>query len=310
MSTVASRAPALLAAPSPTLGTRPNATFALVLTAVSVSVIAMRIDAVPRYSEDAFFAGTLLTIALAIANGKILEHTQTKDARLLATVLLPAAFGALIGVVVQAIVLAQVRSPIRDLGGLVSTPEPLGWVASGLVLGGIPALAVSLFLVLASRALARVSGHDAFEHFHVAFVGFAGVLASVGLFLADDLTAPPLGLVVVASMLLLVLAIAGDTSRARFLRSVYAGEVHDFEIAPIERFRNDPSLRPIVGAASGASVLVRLAGGFYRSAATEPVAIVGATERDTLRPLVRRRAIAAALLLLLGLLLVASATNA
>lgn len=282
----------------PSLGRLPDATFPLVLTALTVAVLAMSLDAVQRYSENAFGVGTLLTLILAVITGRIVRALAGTRLRLVVTLALPTLCGALIGVAVQAVVLHDLggRAALRDLGGAVDTTEPLAWLAAGTVLGGAPALLVAGFLVLASRAVRRIAGHDAFERFSVAFTGFAGVMASFGLFFADRFAAPPLCLAAIAAGAILAVAVGVDRARLRFLRRVYAGEERGFEIVPTERFRRDPSLAPLVEDADGAMVLVRLRGGLYRSAAAEPIAILGADERETLRPVLRRCALALTML--------------
>ena len=255
---------------------RPTTTFPLVLVAVTVSVLSMSLDAVARYSHDAFFAGILLTVMLAIVAGKVVDTLEGSPYRIVPTVLLPTTFGAAIGMVVQALVLKDVgtsmTNAVKDLGGLVDTTAPLPWVASGIVLGGVPALLVSVFLVLASRSLRRLVGHDASEGFSVAFTGFAGLLATFGLGLVDGIATPPLLFVAIAAALALLVAILVDGARIRFLRKIYAGQTTGFDIVPAQRFANDPSLAPIVANAGSASVLVRFEGdiGSYRAAAAEP----------------------------------------
>ncbi len=281
---------------------RPKATFPLVLASVTIAVLSMSMDAVPRYSESAFFVGIALTIALAMLVGKVVDILGGSPWRLAASLLLPTAFGALIGMVVQAIVLSDVGSSwshaVRDLGGLVDTTAPIPWIASGIVLGGLPALLVSIFLGLASRAIRRLTGHDASEGFGVAFTGGSGLLAGCGLLVVEGVAVPPLFVVTIASAVTLLVVLLVDGSRVRFLRTVYSGEASGFDILPADRFANDRSLAPMVANAGSAAVLVRIEGrvGSYRSAAAEPVAFVAGTETETLRPLLRRRIAATCML--------------
>ncbi len=287
--------------------------FPLVLVAVTVSVIAMSLDAVPRYSQDAFLAGLGLTVLLAVVAGKIVDALSPSRFRLVATVLLPTLFGAFIGTTVQALVLVEIgtssANAIKDLGGLVDTTEPIPWIASGIVLGGVPALVVTVFLLVASRSIRslcsirRLTGNDASEGFGVPFTGFAGMLAAFGLVLVDGIGVAPLLLVAVTSAAAIIVALLVDASRVRFLRKVYAGQGTGFDIIPADRFAGDPSLAPIVANAGSGSVLVRLTGaGSYRAAAAEPIALVGETEDETLRPLLRRRTAATTMLVAMAAL--------
>ncbi len=288
-------------------GSGPTVTFPLTLMAVTVAAVSMSLDGVPRYSDDAFFAGLALTVVLAVVAGETITAISAPALRLVATLLVPAASGAVIGMVVQALVLRDVgpswASPVRDLGGLVDTTDPLPWIASGVALGGVPALGVSAFLVVASRALRRLSGHDAAEGFGVAFTGFAGLSAAAGLVFADGMALPPLLLVVLAAAITLVVALVVDGARLRFVRQVYAGQGAAFDIVPAGRFASASSLAPMIANTSAASVLVRVLHdlGPYRPAA-EPLALVGDTERETLRPVLRRRAAAAAMLVAMAAL--------
>lgn len=280
-------------------GSGPRTTFPLVLVAVTVSVLSMSLDAVPRYSHDAFFAGLFSTVLLAFAAGKIVDALAGGPFRLVATLGVPTLFGALIGTVVQAVVLVDIGTSwshaVRDLGGLVDTTEPIPWIGAGIFLGGAPALVVAAFLVVASRSIRRLTGNDASEGFGVAFTGFAGLLAAFGLVLVDGIGVPPLLFVAVAAAMTILVTILVDGSRARFLRRVYAGQGAGFDIVPADRFAN-PSLAPMVAKAGAASVLVRVTGGSYRAAAAEPIALLAETESETLRPLLRRRAAATAML--------------
>jgi hypothetical protein len=290
----------------------PTATFPLVLTALTVSALSMSLDSVARYSHDAFFVGIGLTVILATLLGKLLTLLSARW-RLAANLVLPTALGALIGVVVQALVLRDVGTSwshaVRDLGGLVDTTEPLPWIASGIVLGGVPALLVTVFLLLATRSIRRLAGHDASESFGVAFTGFSGLIAAFGLMLVDGIAAPPLFFVVIASALTVFVTLIVDGSRIRFLRRVYAGQGGGFDIVPLSQFASDPSIAPIVANANSSAVLVRVASniGSYRATAAEPIALVAETEVETLRPLVRRRAAAVAILVAMLLLAGSSA---
>lgn len=273
----------------------PHPTLALVLAAVTVATVAMDVDAIARYSPSAFFVGLGLTALLAAVAGTILGRLgSARSARMLVAAFLPSMFGAAIGMVVQAIVLHDLDKSrmygIKDLGGLVDTNTPVLWIASGVVLGGLPAIAVTIFAILAARALDRISGHDAADHFSVMYTGVAGLAAGGALLVVDRFAATPLVVVAAVAVLALLVTVIVDTSRAAFLRKVYAGKDGAFDIVPAERFAGDPSLAPIVGAAGRAAVLVRVdTRGSYRGAAAEPVALLGETEAATLRPLRRRR---------------------
>jgi hypothetical protein len=97
----------------------------------------------------------------------------------------------------------------------------------------------------------------------------------------------------------------GRGSRIRFLRKVYAGEDGRFEVMPAQRFARDPHLAPMVANAGSAAMLVRVdRNDAYRTAAVEPIALIAESEKEALRPLLRRRA--AATSLLVGMLLLGS----
>ncbi|MBX3231109.1 MAG: hypothetical protein KIT84_37230 [Labilithrix sp.] len=278
----------------------PRTTFALVLVSIAEASLSMALDDVERYSTAAFMVGIALAAALAFGVGRAVDVVKDATWRAATALLLPGACGALIGMLVQAIVLAEVGSDwnraVKDLGGLVDTTEPVGWIAAGVVLGGLPAVVVSVFLFLAARALTRVAGHDASESFGVGFVGVSGLISAFGLLLVRGLAQGPLFLVTVASAVTVLVAVVIDGSRIAFLRRVYAKNGEGFDIVPADRFAADPNLAPMVAAAGSSSVLVRVHRGDYRASALEPVALVADTEQETLRPLLRRRAAGAALL--------------
>jgi len=295
------------------LGAAPRPTFPLALASVTVAVVAMHADFVARYSLPAFWTGVVATVALALLVGHSVSVLRTSRRRMLASLFLPTAGGAVVGMIVQAMVLVGVtgddaHAPLRDLGGLVDTTEPVSWILGGVVLGALPALAVSLFLVLAARALRRLVGNDATEGFGVAFTGGAGLLAAVALGIVEpEEMLPPLAVVVLAAPSVLC-AFLIDGARLRFLRHVWsgmAGGANDhfrtaYDVVPAERFQHDPSIAPIVARAGKASthVLVRLERRVdsYRSAASVPIALIADTVHDTTQPVRRRRLAAVAVL--------------
>lgn len=296
-------------------GGGPRATFPLALTSVTVAVLALHLDAVVRYSEGAFWVGVVLSAALSVLVGKVIAANPQPRARIAVSLVVPGVFGAVIGVIVQALVLVEVgtgwTNAVRDLGGLVDTTRPLPWLASGIVLGGVPAMLVSGFLVLASRFLRRVSGHDASERFGVPFTGAAGMLAAVGLAWVSPNEAAPLVVVAALSAITLLVAWLVDGSRMKFLRDVFAGNDGAFEIVPATTFAADPNLAPLVADVNGigrTSVLVRVTQNpsSYRSAAAEPIALVADTIDASIEPLRTRRKAAVALLAAMLVLSVAA----
>jgi hypothetical protein len=293
------------------IGAAPRPTFPLALASVTVAVLAMHADLVAKYSLEAFWVGVVATAGLAVAVGRVVGAIPDARRRMLAALVLPTIGGALVGVVVQAVVLFSLRDlggamAVKDLGGLVDSTEPVSWLAAGLLLGSLPALAVSAFLMLCARALRGLVGSDAAEGFNVAFTGGAGVLAATGLIFVDPWELPPLlGVCVLASVSMLVSFLV-DGARLRFLSEVWAGaregaESHAksaYEIVSADRFMHDASLAPIVTKAGAVSVLVRVDRrvGSYRAAAAEPIALLGDTEHATTRPLRRRRTATVAVL--------------
>jgi hypothetical protein len=286
-------------------GGGPRATFPLVLTSITVAVLALHLDAVVRYSEGAFWVGIVLAAVLSTCVGKIITATPEAKARLTAAFVVPAVFGAMIGIVVQGIVLYEVgtghANAVRDLGGLVDTTQPVFWLASGIVLGGVPALLVSGFLAAAAYFLRRATGHDASERFSVPFTGAAGMFAALGLTWVAPNEAAPLVIVAMLAAITLVVTWLVDGSRMKFLRDVFAGKDGAFEIVPATAFAADPNLAPLVADANGVgrtSVLVRVSQnpGSYRAAAAEPIALVADTVEASLGPLRARRFTTAALL--------------
>jgi hypothetical protein len=280
---------------------KPRTTFSLLLVSVSVAAIAMSIDEVERYSTLAFTVGMVLSAVLAFVVARTVESSKEHASRTTATLLLPTGCGAAIGMTIQSLVLYQVgtdwREGVKDLGGLVDTMHPAGWVLSGIILGGIPAMVVTVFLLLAARGLSKLVGHDAAESYGVGFVGFAGLLATFGLFIGRGLAAPVLLLVIIASWLTVLVAVLIDGSRIAFLRGVYTRTGEGYDIVPADQFAKDASLAPMVAAAGGGSVLVRLPKQDYRLAAMEPIALLAETEEETLRPLRRRRTAGGVILL-------------
>jgi hypothetical protein len=270
--------------------------------------LALHADMVAKYSLAAFWVGVIAALLLAIGVGHAVSAIPGVRARFAAALLLPTLGGAIVGVLVQAAVLVAVRTDalmVRDFGGLVDSSEPVTWLLAGVVLGAMPALAISLFLVLAARALRRLVGNDAAEGFGVAFTGGAGLLAALGLVLVEPWELPPLVVVTALAGLSVLLAFLVDGARLRFLRHVWAGlagggQSHArtaYEVVPAGQFVHDPSLAPIVTQAGAAHVLVRVDRrvGSYRDAAAEPIALLADTELATTRPLRRRRAAALAL---------------
>jgi hypothetical protein len=293
------------------LGAAPRATFPLALASVTIAVLALHADLVAKYSASAFWAGIVATVVLAIGVGHAMSVIRTPRARMLAALVLPAVGGAIVGVIVQAMVLHTLTRgdsviALKDLGGLVDSTEPVSWLVAGVFLGALPALAVSVFLMLAARALRRLVGNDAAEGFGVAFTGGAGLLAALSLAVVETWEMLPLFVVISLASFSVLLAFLVDGARLGFLRHVWAGVANGattharmgYEVVPADRFRHDPSLAPMVAQAGVAQVLVRVDRriGSYRAAAAEPIAMLADTEAATLRPLLRRRTAAVAIL--------------
>ena len=264
------------------LGAPPRPTFPLVLASVTVAVVGMHGDLVAKYSMAGFWAGIAATVVLAIGVGHAVSVIRTPRSRMAAALVLPTLGGAIIGVIVQAAVLGTLGSAgsalaIKDLGGLVDSTEPASWLIAGLFLGALPALAVSVFLMLAARALRRLVGNDAAEGFGVAFTGFAGLLAAFSLAVVDPWEMLPLVVVILLAAFSVLLAFLVDGARLGFLRHVWAGVQNGandhsrmgYEVMPADQFRHDSSLAPMVAQAGVAHVLVRVDRrvGSYRSAA-------------------------------------------
>lgn len=297
------------------LGTAPRPTFALAMISVTVATLSMHADMVAKYSMTAFYIGIIATLALAIGVGYTTSAIATPRARMVAALGLPTIGGALVGMIVQAVVLTSLDESalaVRDLGGLVDSTNPVLWILAGTILGSVPALAVSIFLLLAARALRRLVGNDAAESFGVGFVGLPGVLAAFAMIIVAPWELPPLFVVVLLSGFAVLLAFLIDGARLGFLRHVFAGgtsshsRVGDavYEIVPADRFMQDASLAPMVAQASAVSVLVRVERnvGSYRAAAAEPIALLADTESETTRPIRRRRIAAASLLVAMTVL--------
>ena len=293
------------------LGAAPRPTFPLALMSVTIAVLAMHADAIAKYSLDAFWIGVGATAMLAVVVGRVVSAVPSARTRMMAALALPTIGGAVVGVVVQGAVLHSLREggaglAIRDLGGLVDSTEPLSWLAAGVLLGALPALVVSLFLMLAARALRGVIGNDAAEGFNVAFTGGAGLLAALSLLFVHAWEAPPLLVVCGLAAVSTLITFLVDGARLRFLKRVWAGVSSDanshvrtgYDVVPADRFLRDPSLAPMVAKAGAVSVLVRVDRrvGSYRAAAAEPIALLADSEGATIRPLLRRRVAAVAVL--------------
>ena len=298
------------------LGTAPRPTFPLALMSVTIAVLAMHGDLVAKYSLEAFWIGVAATAVLAIVVGRVVSAIPNARTRMTAALALPTIGGALVGVIVQAVVLFAIRDAagalaIKDLGGLVDSTEPVSWLLAGVLLGALPALLVSVFLMLAARALRSLVGNDAAEGFNVAFTGCAGLLAAGSVLVVAPWEVPPLLVVCALAATSMLVAFLVDGARLRFLKDVWAGASSDpgshvrtgYEVVPADRFMHDPSLSPIVTKAGAVSVLVRIDRrvGSYRAAAAEPIALLADSEDATTRPLRRRRAATVAVLATMAL---------
>ncbi len=287
------------------IGTPPRPTFPLALASVTVAVLAMHGDEVAKYSLEAFWVGIATTAALAILVGRVMATVAAPRPRMIAALALPTIGGATVGVIVQAIILVALRDEggamaIYDLGGLVDSTEPVSWLAAGLLLGALPALLVSAFLMLCARALRSLVGSDAAEGFNVVFTGGTGILAATGMIFVESWELPPLLAVCALASVSLLVSFLVDGARLRFLSEVWAGAASGgdnhlrtaYDVVPAELFMHDASLAPIVTKAGAVSVLVRVDRrvASYRAAAAEPIALLADTEIATTRPLRRRRA--------------------
>jgi hypothetical protein len=306
----------------------PRMTVPLVLASVTVATLAMWVDDVSRYSATAVHVG----VGLAFGFGVVLDEVlcvlaRRPGRRLLATILAPVTFGVVIGMAIQSVVLGEAGPIVKDLGGRVSTDAPGPWIASGALLGGLPAFLVAGFVLIAARSLRRVRGLDASDDFGVTFLGACGVVAGLGLDFVDfqgafepyepyeraDSVAgaalPLLGVTLV-SFVMLLRALLADSARIRLVRRLYAGQISDVEVAPADRFADDPSLRRMVSDAREGAVVVRLHhNASYREGAAEALALVSETLEETLRPLIHRRLLSLVGLFLMGTFLAFVATH-
>jgi hypothetical protein len=288
------------------LGAAPRPTFPLALASVTIAVLAMHFDLISKYSLGAFWIGVVATLFLAIVVGRVVSSIPGGRTRMAAALVLPTVGGAVVGIVIQAVVLEAVSDSygtmaIRDLGGLIDSTEPVSWILGGIILGALPALLVSAFLLLR-----RLIGNDAAEGFNVAFTGCVGLVAAMGLLVVEPWELPPLLAVTVLAGMSVLIAFLVDGARLRFLGEVWAGMAGGestqvrkaYEVVPAERFMRDPSLAPIVTKAGAVSVLVRVDRhvGSYRAAAAEPIAMLADTEYETTLPLRRRRAVAVSMM--------------
>jgi hypothetical protein len=293
------------------LGAAPRPTFPLALMSVTIAVLAMHADLVAKYSLEAFWVGVLATTALAIVVGRAVSAIPNARSRMIAALVLPTSGGAVVGVIVQAVVLFAIRDAggglaVKDLGGLVDSTEPVSWLVAGMLLGALPALLVAAFLMLAARALRGLVGNDAAEGFNVAFTGCAGLLAGFAVLFVAPWEVPPLLVVCGLAAVAMLIAFLVDGARLRFLKEVWASVGGDpgshvrtgYEVVSADRFVSDPSLLPMVTKAGAVSVLVRIDRrvGSYRAAAAEPIALLADSEDGTTRPLRRRRAATVAVL--------------
>jgi hypothetical protein len=293
------------------LGAAPRPTFPLALMSVTIAVLAMHADLVAKYSLEAFWIGVVSTAVLAIVVGRVVSAIPSARSRMLAALVLPTSGGAVVGVIVQAVVLYAIRDAggalaVKDLGGLVDSTEPVSWLVAGMLLGALPALLVSAFLMLSARALRGLVGNDAAEGFNVAFTGCAGLLAAFSLLVVAPWEVPPLLVASALAAISMVVAFLVDGARLRFLKEVWGGVGGDpaghvrtgYEVVSADRFLSDPSLSPMVTKAGAVSVLVRIDRriGSYRAAAAVPIALLADSEDGTTRPLRRRRAATVAVL--------------
>lgn len=281
-------------------GSGPKPIFALVLVSVAIASWSLSMDEVERYSKAGFCIGVGLALFLSIVVGFVIESLTDPTHKKFASIVLPTFAGGAIGVVIQSIVLAEVGTgwvyAVKDLGGLIDTTRPVEWIAAGTFLGGVPALIVTGFVLLAARTLKKLAGHDAPESFGVAFVGIAGLISSGALFAVKGLAIAPLVLVACASIITVMIARLIDGSRVAFLNKVYAQQGEEYDVVPVDQFASDRALAPMVAGAKTGAVLVKVSKGEYRASAMEPIALVGETREDTLRPLHRRRGAATLLL--------------
>ena len=264
---------------------------------VTIAVLAMHGDLVAKYSLEAFWIGVAATAVLAIVVGRVVSAIPNARTRMTAALALPTIGGALVGVIVQAVVLFA----IRDAAGALAIKD----------LGGLAWSIVSVFLMLAARALRSLVGNDAAEGFNVAFTGCAGLLAAGSVLVVAPWEVPPLLVVCALAATSMLVAFLVDGARLRFLKDVWAGASSDpgshvrtgYEVVPADRFMHDPSLSPIVTKAGAVSVLVRIDRrvGSYRAAAAEPIALLADSEDATTRPLRRRRAATVAVLATMAL---------
>ncbi len=262
------------------------------LLSALLALLVMHPLGTPRLDLGVYRAGVCIAGGVGASTGWLLVRLrETGRWRRSSGWLVPLA-GGLVGVLIQTLLL--IRDPhyqlhVRGLG--LSTRNTAAWVLGGLPLGALAALVLSGVLAVTLR-LVSAPAHDAAERWTTPFAAATALVGALALGAADRGEIPlVLGIIFAALTALAHVALA-DAARARWLRSVFEGEVPGFEVVPAEEFPSVVDAPPVVGAVLPHAVIVQIeeAQQGYRAAARVAFATTGIDLYFASRPLLQRRA--------------------
>lgn len=263
-----------------------------------LALVTMRILGTAELDPVAYFGGIALSGVVGV--GTALLHARAQSSvklRGLSWLLVPLA-GGLVGMGVQAIILARspLERPILLAAGL-STFEPDRWILCGLPMGAIPALVATAVLGLAVRVVSPHGSADARERMTVPFAGACALFATPALGLVRVAELPVVIMMLTLATAALVQVLVSDRTRAAWLRRVFAGEETSFEVVSLAACPAACDLPAAVGAVFPRSAILKIdSDPTYRGAARAPYASTGETELDSTAPLRLRRLVVIALL--------------
>ncbi len=261
--------------------------FAFGLLSGLLALAVMRAVDVPELDVTAYRAGGGLAGGLGALTGWLVVRLRERGVYGRFSGWLVPLAGSLVGVTVQALVLVDGADDDFSFGGVeISALRSVTWVLCGIPVGALAALVVWGVLAFVPRLLSTPS-HDSAERLATPFAVGTALVGSLGLATASRMELPIVMGSTAVALAALVHIVLSDLARARWLRSVFSGEIRGFEVVPFKTFPSDKKGTSVVGGVVPRSVIVWSEGNLsgYRAAAKSVFATTGVDLNRATAPL-------------------------
>jgi hypothetical protein len=250
----------------------------------------MRMAETDWLDRVAFYAGIAAAAIFGAASAWGVQRLSKEPRFRAARIFLVPLAGALVGMMVQAILLREPTTYAGTPVGLTKT-DPVTWILVGAPLGAAPAILVGILLHVALRLSGRVPPLDARERMLLPVAGTCLVFAAAMIRFARGTDVPALAVVGLFAAGTLVQTALRDRARARWLDAVFAGH-GSHGVVPIADVASVSDLPAFVSGAPLEGAIVRFHGETgYRAISRTAIATTAMATSAAIRPLKTRGAV-------------------